>query len=376
MITNINNRIKVLKTNLDFLFLIHFLRIELYPGNKIKSIYNKKDSNPSLQIYPHTSSFYCFSAIRGGDIIQFYKDFTKKSFEQSILELEEILYNRNKTKASLQPGKNSRKSSVNDFKVGENGIFDNLIKIMTRRGIAKSQAKLKSFPLIMKRRKKIQINVYEAIFEYCNKEGLQLEAKQYLTGISRNLKEPTIKEFRLLSVNDPLELRKYLNNNFRKEHLCISGVFSAKDKFLFFSNPILIPYTENGKIVYYRARLYKNQNNKLKYFGLAGLSSKRIFNKDVIKTLKKGETLYIFEGEFDTIYATQLGYKAIGVPGVTNIPFEELKKINIGHYDIHLAFDSDKAGEIGVQKFLDTLNISVKRVTFENCKDISEVRNA
>ncbi len=84
--------------------------------------------------------------------------------------------------------------------------------------------------------------------------------------------------------------------------------------------------------------------------------------------------LFICEGEFDTMMMSQAGARAIGVPGVTNIP-SVITDI-IRNHDVCLAFDNDEAGKLAVQKIADQLGKPVKALRLKNHKDITEFFNA
>ena len=69
----------------------------------------------------------------------------------------------------------------------------------------------------------------------------------------------------------------------------------------------------------------------------------------------------------------QEGYKAIGVPGVTNIPIEQINIIR--NYDLYLAFDNDEAGEIAMHKITNLLNKPIKAIKLKHYNDITELIN-
>ena len=69
---------------------------------------------------------------------------------------------------------------------------------------------------------------------------------------------------------------------------------------------------------------------------------KRFFNLDVLKRINPSEKLIVAEGEFDTMIMEQEGFKAIGIPGVTNIPEDQINLLN--DYEVYAAFDNDEPG--------------------------------
>jgi DNA primase len=130
----------------------------------------------------------------------------------------------------------------------------------------------------------------------------------------------------------------------------------------------------NGKFTYLRGKEFPIGTSKIgKYIGAKGFTIKRMFNEDILLKLKQGDSLYLIEGELDTMIAAQAGYNAIGFPGVNGIPFERLKQLNISQYKIYVAFDADEAGDKAAQEICDELKIKVIRKRPINGKDLSEV---
>ena len=137
------------------------------------------------------------------------------------------------------------------------------------------------------------------------------------------------------------------------EELQKSGLFNAKGNLIFFAHRIIIPYLHNGNITYLRGRYFDENGNtktdRSKYIGLGndaiGINtSKRLFNIDVLKKMLPEERLYITEGEFDCIVMEGMGYNAVCIPGVGNMPSERILS-KLDAYDIYLCLDTDTAGE-------------------------------
>jgi DNA primase len=114
-----------------------------------------------------------------------------------------------------------------------------------------------------------------------------------------------------------------------------------------------------------------------KYISLSNYSGnltlKRFFNIDVLNKIRPDEKLIICEGEFDTMILDQEGYNAIGVPGVTNIPVDQINLIS--NYDLYLAFDNDEAGDGAMRKMTNLLNRPIKAIKLKHHNDITELIN-
>jgi DNA primase len=180
--------------------------------------------------------------------------------------------------------------------------------------------------------------------EFCK---TNCEERTYLTYLkNRALKKKTIDKYGVFAITNERKLIRYLCNNFTEYDLYISGLI--KDgKFIFSRHRIVIPYYENNKIMYLKARYFYNggsETNGAKYIGphnsVGTLSSKRLFNVDVLSEMKKGDKLLITDGEFDTMIAAQCGYKVVGIPSVSNIPENLIEGLK--DYDIYLALDNDQ----------------------------------
>jgi DNA primase len=336
-----------IRNNLSFQYLLYELGIRVYPGNKIFTIY-KKESKPSLSIDVKNNLFHCFATGKGGDIVKFYMDYKQVGFKQAIEELcdygqcQTHLLENNEIQVELP---NPTKQKPVDKKT-------------------------------LKKNDKTRANVYKYLIDDLLKARLARDVKKYLFGSRRKLKLSTIKIFKIRAVDDMDELKSKLLLKFSVEDLIIAGLLNDKNNFIFFYNKIIIPYRADGKINYLRFHhMPDNKKSYCKYIGLKGMTARRIFNVDVLKRLRKGDELYLCEGEFDTMIAEQAGFNAIGFPGVTNIPFEELKALKIDQYNLHVAFDSDEAGKKAVQKLANELNISLERINLHTGKDLTEVYN-
>jgi len=370
-----------IKKELVFIFLLNQLKIKTYPGNKIFSVY-KDETEPSLVFYPDTNWYWCYSTKQGGDIIKFYRAVRNVGFRQAVQELFNILNKQEAQCGSFllnntpykQECKKAKKE-IKNLRQGEYRIFNIIKKILLKKGVAQEVVEIETLKKIYSRRLRLLDKIIKFTIHNFKECSLSKEALDYLTGKNRKLKKLTIKKFGILYIENPWQYAAFLKNNFMLDELIQSGLFNEKGNYVFFGHKILIPYTNNGKITYLRGRRFPDNLNISKYIGLSGLSAKQIFNVDQLNKVKEGDKLYLCEGEFDTMIAKQIGLNAIGFGGVTNIPFDELKKLNIKKYDLHLIFDNDDAGNKAAKLFADEMNITVKHVKLKDCKDLTEGYN-
>lgn len=118
---------------------------------------------------------------------------------------------------------------------------------------------------------------------------------------------------------------------------------------------ITIPYLVAGQVVDIRGRTFPNREDRPKYKTCSGNAS-RLFNTDAVWNIDDAaREVVATEGEFDCMVMTQLGYRAVGLPGAVSWQeswldyFRDIQRVWI-------IFDRDKAGTKGAQKVLDGLD--------------------
>ena len=147
--------------------------------------------------------------------------------------------------------------------------------------------------------------------------------------------EIEIPKFLLLKNNKNNEAYRYLKKrkvpekNIEKLGFCIDGVY--KDR-------IFIPFFEENEIIYFVTRDFTN-SSKLRYLNPKGKRSDKVYNIDKIN---KNESLFIFEGIFDSIMLEN----QIGTAILTNsISDQQIEKITQKNpKKIIFVPDNDKIG--------------------------------
>ncbi|MCO6473155.1 MAG: toprim domain-containing protein [Melioribacteraceae bacterium] len=375
-----------IKNNVSILQVLSYLGLKPNGSNFINSIY-KDEKTPSLKIYPETNTFFCFATDQGGDVIKFYSDYNRIDTKQTIKELSEIFsikkYPYSNDLSVSGEAKSNRQPEQKYFLLqSEKELFDERAAIVEFDGNEDQQtAESLAFNQILENRKEIQSKIYEAVYKFSLSKGFDEAAYKYLTGKNRGLTEKSINDFRLFTINGVKEIIEFLKDNFSRDEIKISGFFKNK-YFIFTKHRLIIPYIENGKIVYLRGRYFYKGNiepeNFGKYIGLNNwsltLSPKRFYNSDLLKELIPYEDLIITEGEFDCIITNQIGYKAVGISGVSNFPEQKIKQVK--NYNIHLAFDSDEAGQKAIKKISHLFDKPIKVIKLKVHKDLTELFNA
>ncbi|MDP3150249.1 MAG: toprim domain-containing protein [Ignavibacteria bacterium] len=375
------NQIEEIKNRLPILDLLYKLGITPNKSGFIPSIY-KKDITPSLKIYPKSNSYFCFATNKGGDVISFYSDFYKIDMKQTVKELSSIcgissLHFSEREKLEIVSEDHTR----NPFEMlsNEKEIFEERKNIIaTETGLSEKDSGLLAFRELLENRKTIQSNIFTAFYNYSISNGYEEQAYTYLISSKRGLTERSLKQFKIFTIHSGNKSISFLKDSFTKDEISISGLFS-KNYFLFSKHRIVIPYIENGRIVYLRGRYFfegkTTPENSGKYIGCNNwsltLSPKRFFNFDLLQTLKPFEPLLICEGEFDAITAVQNNINTIAIAGVSNFPKDQIKLLK--YFNIFLSFDNDIAGEKATKEISSLFEQPVKVIKLKYHKDLTEL---
>ena len=338
----------------------------------IYSIYNPKERTPSLKIYFNTNKFYDYSTNNGGDVIDFYEDYHKIDTKTAVKELTDML-NIKADKTHREPTRKPKliiellKDSTGKVFEEEQYYFDE------RAGVYEFEAELerveserRAYQDLLFYRQEIRSNVLGKFYEYGSK-NMPADVENYLLN-ERGLNVNTILDFKLFGIN-PQQAEKYLKDTFDNYKLRVSGLFTQNNYFIFKKHTCVIPYTENNKFVFMKARSITGA--KQKYIGLSGVSAKRFYNIDILKTTNE---ILIVEGEFDCLKSIQdIDNPTIAVGGVGLIPDLNILK----NKEVYILFDNDNPGIETSKKLFDKLkqmNITTHLLKIDStAKDISEL---
>ena len=325
------------------------------------------EKKASLTFYADTNTFNCFACQANGDAINFYAKRHGIENKEAIKQLAKQL--------GLQ-------TSFKGLKRAERA---DLIALSGRGGLTSLKDQLKGRERQLKRIEKPADDIYRVLQEFCG--GIDQETETYLTSQSRGLTAETIKKFGIFSIRDYKKTKEFLLSRFSLERLKEIVLIDRRNRFLFTKNKIVIPVIEDGKIVAIRGRFFdrgisepyilERRYSYPKYASTAGVAD-RLFNADILKTLKKGERVYLAEGEFDTMILDQHGYNAVGVLGVSNYSEDTIKRLN--DFDLQICFDNDEQGKKEAEKVSRIFNRQTGRVAYfetalkdAGIKDITEL---
>ena len=318
------------------------------------------EKTPSFTVNDDENFYKCFGCQAGGDVIEFYKELFRLDYATAIKELkslagldssEPVHYNKQK----IAPKKAETAYDINRIKEcmsnDELYIFDERLGMEFEADIQEdnpvsTKAAIRDVQQIRLEKNK---EIFFEMFTYCLKNfGRDVMFNSYLIE-GRNLSPEIIEKKDLFYIGNYNQVSNHLKKKFSLGDLQRSGLYNEKGNLIFFNHKIIIPYKYKNEIVYLRARCIKQNDGFSKYLGLVndGLNlntPKRFYNVDVIEKLFPGEYLYITEGEFDAMMMEDLGYNAIGIPGVGNIPSGFWLK-RLFPFKVILVLDNDEPGK-------------------------------
>jgi len=310
------------------------------------------------------NSFECFACQEYGDAINFYAKRHDLSNREAINELA---------------GKLGLQTSFKGLKRAEKA---SLIALSGKQGLTSLKDQLEGKERQFKGYQTQPDAIYRALKGFCG--DIDQETEIYLTSQSRGLTDKTIKKFGIFSIKDYKKTKEFLLSKFSLERLKEIALIDSKNRFSFTKNKIVIPVIEDGKIIAIRGRYFSRGisdpdilSHKTfsypKYKSTAGVAD-RLFNSDILKTLKKGEQVFLAEGEFDTMILDQHGYNAVGVLGVSNYSEDTIKRLN--DFDLQICFDNDEQGKKEADKVARIFNRQTGRIAyFETALKDAEVKD-
>ena len=223
--------------------------------------------------------------------------------------------------------------------------------------------------------------IYLALQTFCRQHSptdVKHQALAYLT--SRAFTLETIKRFGLFVIPDLKATIAFLTSTYEREQLEVSGLFSPKTEkskggFIFYRHPIVIPYLNDGQIVNLQARcIGEALEGQRKYQYLRGRPITTMFNIDAIQGLAAGSKVYLTEGAFDAMAATQKGGASVSINSASGFKLEWVKLFR--QLSVCFLLDSDSAGQSAIQKLVplfrsEKIPVSMKSLPAD-CKDVNE----
>lgn len=256
------------------------LGLEVLPHDKARCFntagHSNGDKTPSLKLYKDTQTYYCFTCREAGDTIKLVQKVLSYDFRQACEWLERTY--------GIQAG--DAQPVAPRPKVYRPAIEYN-------------------YPTVRDR------TLYREIYDLA-KPNKTLTA--YLT--AKGLSPDTIERFAWREL--PASAITRIKADYTPDQLAPAGLITTTGRLIFEINSTLIPYFDMGELVYLRARDITGQR-KVRFINPVGKSIP-LYNSDALYELGSDNTLYIAEGETDTMALTDDGKLAIGIAGGANNP--------------------------------------------------------
>lgn len=297
------------------------------------------DNNPSFTVSPEKKIYKCFVCDAGGNVISYYQNYNKLSYNETI-----------KTLAARV------------------GISYNLGPV-----IKKDNAHILNEEVA---------NFYHSTLTVVNEGKI---AKDYLMNRGYDLDE--MKFFNMGYASNKLDLNNYLTSlsdmPFGSSEISDSGLFNNNGS-MFFNNRLIIPISdEEGRVVGFSGRAIGDDS--IKYLNSRDSKTfekgKVLYNLNKAKDYLQNNEIIIVEGFFDVFALKKIGYSnVIAIMGTAFTP-NHLKLFN--KYKLNkfvLCLDNDDTGiktSIKLGEFLIKNGFSnITSINFNEHKDIDEVIKA
>ncbi len=310
-----------IKSKLDIVDIIReYIQLKPVGVNFVALCPFHREKTPSFVVSPDKQIWHCFGCGRGGDIFSF------------IMEIEGI-------------------------------GFPEALRILAHR----AGVELKKYDSKLSSKRNRILDILEIACNYYH--HILLEDKRARSALDylqeRKLSLDTIEEWRLgYSPDSWDDLIIFLKNKgFKEDEIFLAGLSVKKENGNTFYNRfrgrIMFPINDiNGNIVAFSARVSpeKELEEKMgKYINspqtLVYDKSKILFGLDKAKLAIKRENLAIIvEGQMDVITAHQHGFKNVIASSGTALTTDQIKLIKRYTNDVALAFDSDQAGELAIER--------------------------
>ncbi len=297
------------------------------------------EKTPSFNVYPQSSSFYCFGCGAGGDIITFIERIENLDYIESIKFLAQ--------RAGISMPENNKKD-------------EELSSIKTRI---------------------LEINRAAARFFHKNLYSSKGEkALNYL--YKRGLTDKIVKHFGLgFAPDSRYDLINHLKENgFRYEEMVNANLAYAKSKTSVsarFFDRVMFPIIDlRGNVIAFGGRIMSDQ--KPKYLNtsdtLAFKKSLNLFALNFAKNENDG-LLILVEGYMDVIALHQAGFRNTIATLGTALTSEQSKIISRYAKEVVICYDSDEAGQKAASRAIDLLRptgVLIKVISIPNGKDPDE----
>lgn len=254
------------------------------------------DEKPALVFHPAVNRFKCYACGVRGDAIDLVRGVLGVSFNEAVIRLADL---------AGRPAAHAPPATV----TGGSRTPSNRAK-----------------------------EVYARLFELTYYLGEKTPGGDYLRG--RGIDLALAERSRVTEIRSPRQTWDELSGEFDEDELRAAGLLSHRGKFLFGGHRLLFFHFDDGWPQFVMARDITGKS-PCKELSPAGLHSPVPYLSDVLRG--RPERVLVCEGCIDTLSAAQLGYSAVGVPGVVGFR-DDWFALFRGVARVTVLFDNDAAG--------------------------------
>ncbi len=315
-------------------------------ANKLGIIINKskaqcfihQEKTPSCQFYDKTNSWYCFGCSSGGGNIDLVSNYLRIDFCSTCNWL------------------------IENFPIGYS--------------VEKQRTKQNKYAKPQKAisKKTIHSSMNKSVSKFIvDNFQLSKRAIEYMVN-ERSLSKELLENMKIFSIDNVSDFYKKLDDNFSKEMLVESGLYSKKEnayRKVFYKEGIVFPYfIEKNIIKTFQLRPFVELGPK--YIFLNNVK-KCLYNQSMLHEMKESTSIFICEGAIDVLSALEMGHKAIGVSGASSI--NDVDCDLLSGLDCYILFDNDDAGKKGSFKLKEKLESELINVNVVNIEEYNDVNS-
>jgi len=284
-----------------------------------------EDRTPSLAVFPHTQTWWCFGCNAGGDVFAFVQRIERMTFREAVERV---------AGATLQVER--KNSSVRTLNV-QSSTFN-----LTPEHFTLLTAATEVYHAALFTR--------PALLTYLARRGFDAEA---------------VHRFRLGYASGHDLARYFRYRGWNPNIAADLGLIGPHGEY--FRERLLIPEIRSGQAVYLVGRATTKQQ-RAKYIGLPG-APKPLYG---FECARNAQTVFLVEGPFDWLTLVNWGYAARGLLGAHLKREQERELEHAGR--IGLILDNDVEGERAAQTLLELFGERAFRILLpQGIKDVNEL---
>jgi len=291
-----------------------------------------EDPTPSLVVYTHNQSWYCFGCDVGGDVFKFIQLIEKVPFAKALQRLGS---------RAISAGKSVRASPLPTPQPSQTSQQSERIKLTEEH-----------FTLLTAATEVYHASIFAqpAVLEYLARRRIDLDM---------------VRRHRIGFVTGD-DLAKYFRfRGWDPEIASDLGLIGPKGEY--FRQRIVIPELREGKAIYLVGRATQVYQ-KAKYLGLPG-APKPLYGVELIRGAAE---VFIVEGAFDWLTLMEWGYPTVALLG-SHLKHDQISEIADAER-IFIVTDSDEPGRKSARQLAEILGKRARIVPpLPNAKDINEL---